>query len=82
MGAAVVLGQLASSSAFAGVDSAAHMAEEVCCFLYIILRTITHDSEGQRRLTHGSSYDDAYYDPQWRAGSCGDDYCLLYHRGH
>lgn len=30
MGAAVVLGQLASSSAFAGVDSAAHMAEEVC----------------------------------------------------
>lgn len=29
MGAAVVLGQLASSSAFAGVDSAAHMAEEV-----------------------------------------------------
>ena len=36
MGAAVVLGQLASSSAFAGVDSAAHMAEEVCCFLYII----------------------------------------------
>jgi hypothetical protein len=30
MGGAVVLGQLASSSAFAGVDSAAHMAEEVC----------------------------------------------------
>ncbi|KAM0705250.1 hypothetical protein Q7P35_008040 [Cladosporium inversicolor] len=29
MGVAVVLGQLASSSAFAGVDSAAHMAEEV-----------------------------------------------------
>ncbi|GAB7334728.1 hypothetical protein MBLNU13_g06660t2 [Cladosporium sp. NU13] len=29
MGAAVVLGQLASASAFAGVDSAAHMAEEV-----------------------------------------------------
>ncbi|KAM0691452.1 hypothetical protein Q7P36_010223 [Cladosporium allicinum] len=29
MGGAVVLGQLASSSAFAGVDSAAHMAEEV-----------------------------------------------------
>jgi choline transport protein len=35
MGAAVVLGQLASSSAFAGVDSAAHMAEEVCIFLYV-----------------------------------------------
>jgi hypothetical protein len=29
---AVVLGQLASSSAFAGVDSAAHMAEEVCVY--------------------------------------------------
>jgi hypothetical protein len=29
MGSAVVLGQLASSSAFAGADSAAHMAEEV-----------------------------------------------------
>jgi len=36
MGAAVVLGQLASSSAFAGVDSAAHMAEEVCIFLYVV----------------------------------------------
>jgi len=39
MGAAVVLGQLASSSAFAGVDSAAHMAEEVC--LHIPL-SVTH----------------------------------------
>ena len=35
MGAAVVLGQLASSSAFAGVDSAAHMAEEVCVSLHL-----------------------------------------------
>lgn len=35
MGAAVVLGQLASSSAFAGVDSAAHMAEEVRADLHI-----------------------------------------------
>jgi len=35
-GAAVVLGQLASSSAFAGVDSAAHMAEEVCVLLYVL----------------------------------------------
>jgi hypothetical protein len=34
MGAAVVLGQLASASAFAGVDSAAHMAEEVCGHLH------------------------------------------------
>lgn len=43
MGAAVVLGQLASSSAFAGVDSAAHMAEEVCGFLlYTIQSTTTH----------------------------------------
>jgi hypothetical protein len=32
MGAAVVLGQLTSSSAFAGVDSAVHMAEEVCVY--------------------------------------------------
>jgi hypothetical protein len=46
MGADVVLGQLASSSAFAGVDSAAHMAEEVCCSLSIILSTITHDAAG------------------------------------
>jgi choline transport protein len=35
MGAAVVLGQLASASAFAGVDSAAHMAEEVCNYLHL-----------------------------------------------
>jgi hypothetical protein len=49
MGGAVVLGQLASSSAFAGVDSAAHMAEEVCIFAYVIkfqclllLRSETH----------------------------------------
>lgn len=30
IGAACVVGQLAASSAFVGVDSAAHMAEEVC----------------------------------------------------
>jgi choline transport protein len=30
IGAACILGQLAASSAFVGVDSAAHMAEEVC----------------------------------------------------
>lgn len=36
MGAAVILGQLASSSAFAGVDSAAHMAEEVGIWLCMI----------------------------------------------
>jgi hypothetical protein len=35
MGGAVILGQLASSSAFAGVDSAAHMAEEVCIFVHV-----------------------------------------------
>ena len=35
MGGAVVLGQLASSSAFAGVDSAAHMAEEVFISRYM-----------------------------------------------
>lgn len=35
MGAAVVLGQLASASAFAGMDSAAHMAEEVRVHLYL-----------------------------------------------
>jgi hypothetical protein len=49
MGAAVVIGQLASSNAFAGVDSAAHMAEEVCIFVHItefkcllLLRSETH----------------------------------------
>jgi choline transport protein len=30
IGAACIIGQLAASSAFVGVDSAAHMAEEVC----------------------------------------------------
>lgn len=33
IGAACVVGQLAASSAFVGVDSAAHMAEEVCARL-------------------------------------------------
>jgi choline transport protein len=35
MGAAVLLGQLASASAFVGVDSAAHMAEEVFISFYL-----------------------------------------------
>jgi choline transport protein len=35
VGAAVVIGQLASASAFVGVDSAAHMAEEVFISQYM-----------------------------------------------
>jgi hypothetical protein len=35
VGAAVVIGQLASASAFVGVDSAAHMAEEVFISRYM-----------------------------------------------
>jgi hypothetical protein len=57
MGAAVVLGQLASSSAFAGVDSAAHMAEEVSQFIH--RRDPFADRWlGQRCLAYGSSHDD------------------------
>jgi hypothetical protein len=45
MGAAVLLGQLASASAFVGVDSAAHMAEEVFisfCLYNIGVPALTH----------------------------------------
>lgn len=39
IGAACVVGQLAASSAFVGVDSAAHMAEEVCARLTNCMQT-------------------------------------------
>jgi hypothetical protein len=59
MGAAVVLGQLASANAFAGVDSAAHMAEEVFISVYVCSWSPSaYPCLGQRRISYRPSYDD------------------------
>jgi hypothetical protein len=83
MGSAVVLGQLASSSVFAGVDSAAHMAEEVSTSVHrrIEILVLTNGL-GQRRLAYCSSHDDADYRHQRRTWFRGDNHILLHYRGH
>jgi hypothetical protein len=82
MGSAVVLGQLASSSAFAGVDSAAHMAEEVSTSMYREYRDpCANQWLGQRRLAYCSSHDDADYPDKRRTGPRSNDHSLFHDRG-
>lgn len=56
IGAACVVGQLAASSAFVGVDSAAHMAEEVCRTYghHTQAKAAAHIVSGQERFCYSA----------------------------
>jgi choline transport protein len=61
IGAACIVGQLAASSAFVGVDGAAHMAEEVCTRVgrYRMPGMSSADSlPGKERLSYRATHDD------------------------
>ena len=80
IGAACVVGQLAASSAFVGVDSAAHMAEEVCCGrIKPHTKAIAHTRLGQKCFCDRPTNDARDNDCQRLLGPCGSHHL---HAGH
>ena len=80
IGAACVVGQLAASSAFVGVDSAAHMAEEVCqnCVTKEV-KAVAHTNLGQKRFCYSPTHDARNDNCQWLLGPSSSHYL---HAGH
>ena len=82
IGAACVVGQLAASSAFVGVDSAAHMAEEVSRNrVSQQVKAIAHTNPGQKRFCYSPTHDAWYDDCQRLLGPRSSHHLYAGHPG-